>query len=125
MFALLSLSYIGLYAIGPNESLMWVIYGNVIVTFAAIFGLRGTYFALLEETKTASNMTGVTAGLISAVGFLPDVFFASLAGRILDAAPGFEGYQNYFLFLTLFALTGMMAAFAISITRKSLTKHNQ
>lgn len=123
IFALLSLSYIVLFTFIPTANLLWLIYGNVIVTFAAIFGLRGTYFALLEETKTASNMTGATAGLISAVGFLPDVFFASAAGRILDATPGFVGYQNYFIFLTIFALTGMIAAFAISIMRQTLNKN--
>ena len=119
IFAILTLSYIVLFAFTPSASAIWIIYGNVIITFAAIFGLRGTYFALLEETKTASNVTGVTAGLISAVGFLPDVFFASVAGRILDATPGFAGYQNYFVFLTGFALIGMFAAFAISRKRIS------
>lgn len=117
IFALLTLSYVVLFAFTPSASVIWITYGNVIITFAAIFGLRGTYFALLEETKTASSMTGVTAGLVSAVGFLPDVFFASIAGRILDATPGFAGYQNYFVFLTGFALIGMVAAFAISRKR--------
>lgn len=119
IFALLSISYVVLFAFTPTAELIWVTYGNVIVTFAAIFGLRGTYFALLEETKTATNMTGVTVGLVSAVGFLPDVFFAAVTGRILDATPGFAGYQNYFVFLTIFALIGMVAAFAISRKRIS------
>ena len=124
IFAILTLSYIVLFAFTPSVSVIWIIYGNVIITFAAIFGLRGTYFALLEETKTASSVTGVTAGLISAVGFLPDVFFASIAGRILDATPGFAGYQNYFVFLTGFALIGMVAAFAISRKRISENSNN-
>ena len=123
IFALLSISYVVLFAYAPVPELIWVTYGNVIVTFAAIFGLRGTYFALLEETKTAANMTGVTVGLVSAVGFLPDVFFASVSGRILDATPGFAGYQNYFVFLTGFALIGMVAAFAISRKRISINNN--
>ena len=124
IFAILTLSYIVLFAFTPTPTVTWIIYGNVIVTFAAIFGLRGTYFALLEETKTASSITGVTAGIISAIGFLPDVFFASIAGRILDATPGFAGYQNYFVFLTGFALIGMAAAFAISRKRLSENSNN-
>lgn len=117
IFALLSISYVVLFAYAPVTELIWVTYGNVIVTFAAIFGLRGTYFALLEETKTAANMTGITVGLVSAVGFLPDVFFAAVAGRILDATPGFAGYQNYFVFLTMFAVIGMLAAVLLSRKR--------
>ena len=125
IFALLSLSYILLVVLTPSLNFIWLLYSNVIITFAAIFGLRGIYFALLEETNTASNMTGITAGLVSAVGFLPDVFFASVSGRILDAAPGFPGYQNYFAFLTIFALSGMTAALVLSNKKRLAAKTSQ
>jgi len=81
---------------------------NLLVSYFAVFALRGIYFALLEETQTPKNLTGTTVGLVSVIGYTPDVFFAPVAGRILDASPGAAGHQHYFIFLACIALTGML-----------------
>ena len=83
---------------------------NLLVSYFAVFALRGIYFALLEETDTPKNLTGTTVGLVSVIGYTPDVFFAPVAGRILDASPGAPGHQHYFIFLACIALTGMLVA---------------
>ena len=54
-------------------------------------------------------MTGTAVGLISVVGYTPDVFFYSLSGRILDASPGIEGYQNFYLTLAGFSAAGILS----------------
>ncbi len=81
---------------------------NLLVSYFAVFALRGIYFALLEETQTPKYLTGTTVGLVSVIGYTPDVFFAPIAGRILDASPGAMGHQHYFIFLACIALTGML-----------------
>ena len=81
-----------------------------------MYALRGIYFALFEEMKISGNLTGTTVGLVSVIGYTPDVFFNSIGGRILDATPGIEGYHNFFLFLSSFAIIGLMAA--IFLTRR-------
>lgn len=81
---------------------------NLLVSYLAVFALRGIYFALLEETQTPKYLTGTTVGLVSVIGYTPDVFFAPLAGRILDASPGAVGHQHYFILLACIALTGML-----------------
>lgn len=81
---------------------------NLLVSYFAVFALRGIYFALLEETQTPKYLTGTTVGLVSVIGYTPDVFFAPIAGRILDASPGAAGHQHYFIFLACIALTGML-----------------
>ena len=63
----------------------------------AIYGIRGVYFALIEETKIASHITGTIVGLVSVIGFTPDIFFASIAWRILDASPQRGGSPALFL----------------------------
>jgi hypothetical protein len=78
------------------------------VSFAAVFGLRGVYFALLEENRTPARYTGAAVGMVSLVGFTPEIFFAPVAGRILDASPGLPGHQHYFLFLAGVALAGLV-----------------
>ena len=78
--------------------ILWT-YANLLLTIAIVYALRGVYFALLEEARVAPALTGTVVGLISVVGYTPDVFFAPLAGRLLDRAPGLAGFQHVFLLL--------------------------
>ena len=65
--------------------------------------------APIEETKINRKVTGTAVGLISVIGFTPEIYFASIAGRLLDAAPGIAGHQHVFLMLAGFAVTGILA----------------
>ncbi len=94
---------------------------NIYITFFLVFAIRGIYFAVVQETKVNSNVTGTAAGVISFIGFTPDIFFGSISGRILDANPGVVGHQNYFLFLTVIAFFGIVIPF---IFRK-ISKRNE
>ena len=114
VFALLLVSYLVLSVSLPSTYGINFIYANIIVTFVAVYGIRGVYFALIEETKIASHVTGTAVGLISVIGFTPDIFFASIAGRILDASPGVAGHQNYFLMLAGFSVLGILATWWLS-----------
>ncbi len=83
---------------------------NLSLSFLAVFALRGVYFALVDESQIKLSITGTAVGFISFIGYTPDVFFSSITGRILDAAPGAKGFQNYFIVLMGFALIGLLAA---------------
>lgn len=95
-----------------------ILYMNLVVSFIAVFGIRGVYFALLEETKIPTSTTGTAVGLISVIGFTPDIFFHSIAGRLLDAAPGPVGHQYFFAMLTVIATLGMVATIFLSNVSK-------
>lgn len=107
-FFVLVLSYGGLAIAAPSASWLNFIYANMLVSFFAVFALRGIYFALLQEIKTPKHLTGSTVGLVSLVGYTPDIFFAPITGRILDNAPGLAGHQHYFMFLAGVAVIGML-----------------
>ena len=87
---------------------------NVAITFIAVYALRGIYFSLVEESGLDSRDTGTAVGLISVVGFAPDIFFGALTGRLLDANPGPVGFQHYFLTMTCISVAGMLCALALS-----------
>lgn len=54
--------------------------------FAIVYsGMRGIYFATLNEVGIPLSMTGIATGIISMLCYLPDVYFAKLAGSWLDA----------------------------------------
>ena len=95
-----------------------LVYLNLFVTFFAVFALRGIYFALLEENKTPPYLTGAAVGLVSLVGYTPEIFFAPITGRILDANPGIVGFRHYFLFLTAIALLGICVVLVLLKLRR-------
>lgn len=106
-FSVMLVSYLALSTVAPATSGSGIVIGNLLVTFFAVFALRGIYYALLEENGTPKLITGATVGLVSVIGYTPEVFFAPIGGRILDAAPGIEGHQNYFLFLAGLSACGI------------------
>ena len=113
LYAILIVAFILLALLKPTSFGEQIIYINLLITFAAVYGLRGIYFALLNETHVKINLTGTAVGVISVIGYTPDIFFASLAGRILDADPGIVGYQHLFLLMAVFAAIGLVAIFGL------------
>lgn len=79
-------------------------------TSLGIYGLRGLYYALFQESKIPLAFTGSAIGFVSAIGYAPDFFFGPLMGYILDNNPGALGHQYLFGVLILFGLIGLMAS---------------
>ena len=112
-FAVLVISWLLLGLSPADASSLNLVYLNLFVTFVAVFALRGIYFALLEENRTPPYLTGAAVGLVSLIGFTPEIFFAPITGRILDANPGVVGFQHYFLFLAGTALLGVVVVLTL------------
>jgi len=112
-FAVLILSF-SLFAVMPGSpGLLAILVLNTGVASVAIFALRGIYFALLEEGGVPRATTGTVAGLMSAVGFTPDVFMPVLGGLLLDRYPGRAGYRYYFAFIVGLCIAGLLSTLAI------------
>ena len=84
--------------------------GTLIIVFISIVCLRAIYFSLITHSHIPSHRYGFCVGIISVVGFTPDIFFHSLTGRILDAEPGIIGFQNYYLVTMLISILGLLAS---------------
>jgi len=96
-----------------NPNLVGILIVNTVVASLAIFALRGIYFALLEEVGIPLAITGTVAGLMSAIGFTPDVFMPLLGGVLLDRYPGARGYRYFFAFVVVLCLLGFLASLVI------------
>ena len=126
LFALLAIAFLAIAVVdpsttissAPSSGMVWFVIANLMVTFIAIYALRGVYFALLEESRIKLHSTGAAVGVISVLGFTPDIFFAPITGRILDSNPGFVGFQHYFLTLAVVAIIGLLLS-AILVKRIS------
>jgi sugar phosphate permease len=116
-FAVLALSWLALGLSPAAGAALNIVYLNLFVTAFALFALRGIYFALLEENRTPPYLTGAAVGLVSLVGYTPEIFFAPITGRILDANPGVTGFRHYFLFLAGIAMLGILVVLALLALR--------
>ncbi|MBW2628242.1 MAG: MFS transporter [Deltaproteobacteria bacterium] len=119
-FAAMVASYLWFGLTEPVPSTRWVLYANVLVSCAAVFGLRGVYFALFEEGAVPIEATGTAVGLVSVIGYTPDVFVALVGGWLLDRSPGVAGHQHFFLFLGTFAAIGLVASLRFRTAQSSL-----
>lgn len=97
--------------VGPASGF---VIANLIITFVAVYALRGIYFSLIEESGVDARVTGTAVGLISVLGFAPDIFFGALTGRLLDANPGADGFQHYFQTVTFISVVGMLLTWKLS-----------
>lgn len=100
-----------------NDHYSWLIQANIFITFILVFTVRAIYFALLAQSNIDRKVTGTAVGIISVVGFTPDIFFAPIAGRIIDSTPGVEGFNLLFTSLILLSTIGLVSA--ILLTKRS------
>jgi hypothetical protein len=82
------------------------LFAAVAATSAFTYALRGVYFAIFDEGKVPVAVTGTAVGLVSFLGYTPDIFFGPLMGSLLDNNPGMLGHRYLFGVLTGFALLG-------------------
>jgi len=113
-FLLLLASYLFFAFDTPAYGTTMILLINVILSCTAVFALRGLYFAVFEDAKVPLGATGTAVGLVSVIGYTPDVFTYLVAGILIDRSPGLEGHQHFFMFLAFFAALGVVASFAFA-----------
>ena len=106
--------FVGTGFLDPN--LGWMLVTTVVFTSIGIYAIRGVYFALLGEAHIPMAYTGTAIGLISVIGFLPDVFMGPVMGYLIDRSPGPTGHEQVFLIVAAFALIGYLASRAFTRT---------
>jgi MFS family permease len=89
--------------------LLWLLLLTIAATSAGIYALRGLYFAIFGEAAVPAHVTGTAVGVVSFVGFTPDIFMGPLMGYLLDNSPGAAGHQHVFMVVALFAVFGLIA----------------
>jgi MFS family permease len=113
LFAVLIGSFLVFSILPGNAAMIPAMLGNVALASLAVFAMRGIYFALLEEGGVPVAVTGTAAGIVSAVGFTPDIFMPLLGGVLLDTFPGEPGYRYFFLSVAGFCSVGLIASLLI------------
>ncbi len=111
-FIMLIMSHAFFAFTGEAMGTFTIILLNTIVTCIAIYGLRGLYFALFQEGRIPLAVTGTATGVVSVLGYTPDVYVAAVAGYLIDSNPGLAGFQHMFIMLLVVSVIGAAAAWA-------------
>ena len=101
-------------ALGTGAILLLPTNAGSIVAFTVLFVVIYVFYnvnyamtlAMMEEGAIPEEYSGTAAGIISTVGYLPEIFVSLLAGMMIDANPTVGGYRTFFGFLIAMLLLG-------------------
>jgi sugar phosphate permease len=108
-FVILMIGFGAMASMAVMPGLVSVLVSQIAVACVAVYGLRGVYFALFEQASVPVAATGTAVGIVSVVGYTPDIFSGVVLGVILDANPGVLGHQLYFAVTAAVAGVGLLA----------------
>ena len=83
---------------------------SLIVVATGTYAIRALYFSLMQEGRIPLVLTGTAVGVISVVGYTPDIFASPVIGYLLDTYPGIIGHQYVFSMLVVFSIVGLWAS---------------
>jgi MFS family permease len=109
---LAALSLLGLMTaprISSHVLLVFLVLFIGILTYA----IRGLYWSLLDRCNIPVETMGLAIGLISVLGYSPDVFLPLINGYLTQNFPGVFGYQLYFGYVAGMAVLGGFAGLAL------------
>ncbi|UQZ89143.1 hypothetical protein C4J81_08000 [Deltaproteobacteria bacterium Smac51] len=87
----------------------------IAITFmmsATIYTFYPIMFSVIEEVGFKRAITGTVVGVVTAVGYSPDLFYSPIYGHLLDTYGG-EGFSYLFMTMIGNSIVGAAAAFLI------------
>lgn len=93
-----------------QPSIEWILFGTVACVALGAAALRGLYFAIFKEAGVSAAVTGTAVGVVSFIGYTPDIYMGPVNGYFTDTWPGALGHQYFFGFLTGAALLGLLCS---------------
>ena len=93
-----------------SDSSTILFFVSILVVATGVYAARSLYFAVMERGQIPLALTGTAVGLISLIGYTPDIFAGPAMGFLLENSPGEVGHQHVFWMLALFSFIGGIAA---------------
>jgi len=93
-----------------TESATILFFISILIVAAGVYAARSLYFAVMQRGRIPLVLTGTAVGLISLIGYTPDIFAGPAMGYLLENSPGIVGHQHVFWMLAAFSFIGGIAA---------------
>ena len=104
----ISSSFFFLGISSQSSNLIFII--SIIFLAIGVYALRTLTFSVLEEGRIPVILTGTAVGVISIIGYTPDIFSGPLIGYFIDSYKGVKGYNYVFMILAGLSFIGAYVA---------------
>ena len=98
-----------LFVFGPHDLAVNFLLGLVIFIGTMTYAVRGIYWSLLDNCHVPVKNIGMAIGLISIIGYLPDIWLPKLNKWLITHFDGDTASQLYFSYIALCGVLGVIA----------------
>jgi hypothetical protein len=110
VLASIALSTLGLMPVSVGST---ALLGIVLIIGFLTYSVRGIFWSTLESCNVSNNIKGLAIGLISLVGYSPDIYLPIINTYLLEQYPGKTGYTIYYNIIAFMGLFGALAAWKL------------
>lgn len=113
------------YVLAPQgSSILVFLISNFVLSMFIIYVIRSLYFAIIDDAGIDVSLTGRTSGLVSCLGYTPDIFMFTLVGSWIDSY-GAKGYQMTFSYGIAMAIIGfILGVILLRVANQAKLKNN-
>jgi MFS family permease len=114
MFVAMTLCSIAVLVVPRSPALLWVFYVPTILLFFCYYSIKALFFATIGDVNIPKHLTGAASGVISLVGYAPEIFIYVLIGQIIDRSSStvdpLQGYRASFVGMLIAAVVGIVCS---------------
>lgn len=103
----------------PNYAVIVVV--NMILLGLCVYCANAVFFSVIDEVDVPKKLSGTAAGLMSVIGYFPEIFLYTLVGQMVDNNPGVQGYRNVFVFMLGCGFVGLACSIVLLAMKKKAT----
>lgn len=91
----------------------FVLLAVVLIIGLLTYAVRGIFWSTLESCNVSNSIKGLAIGLISLLGYSPDVYLPLLSNYLFENYPGKQAYEIYFNIIAGMGILGALAAWKL------------
>ncbi|MDR0138843.1 MFS transporter [Metabacillus idriensis] len=96
-------------------------YALVILSGLSVYTIRGLYWSLLGDCNISDEKLGLSIGLISFIGYLPDILLPLVMSMMISSFGDAGGYNAYFIFSAIAGVLGILITviFKLGVSKRA------
>ena len=97
----------------PDTAAVWFLVSSVLLVGLLTYAIRGVYWATLDSCDVPVRIKGLAIGVISMIGYSPEIYLELYRAEMLLRFPGKPGYAVYFVSISIVGILGAISAWRL------------
>lgn len=93
-----------------NKTGFYMFFASSVVLGFCAYSVKSLYFATIKDVGIPHRLAGTGAGIVSLVGYAPEMFVYIIIGQIMDKVDKFVGYRINFMCMVGCGLAGVICS---------------